>query len=82
MPVVTGKIFQEGVPTQHMINNYFRQCAEHKNLFDFELLEWALKQAGFGQVVRVVEKDLLERFPEFPYRGDDYHSVYARALAV
>jgi predicted SAM-dependent methyltransferase len=73
-------IKMDGVPPQHMINRLFHQSGEHKNLFDFELLEWALTKAGFQQCVRVVEADLLKRFPEFPPRNDDYVSLYVRAV--
>ena len=49
------------------------------NLFDFELLEWALTSTGFQDVRRISEADLLARFPEFPERGDDLQSLYVRA---
>ena len=70
-----------GVPTVHLINNLFHQDGEHKNLFDFELLEWTLKQAGFVNIDRVVEADLLARFPEFPRRDDDLQTLYVKAFA-
>ena len=71
-----------GVPAQHMINVHFHQDGEHKNLFDFEILQWALEQAGFGDCRRVSEADFLERFPEFPPRNDDYSTLYVRAVAT
>jgi hypothetical protein len=49
------------------------------NLFDFPLLKYVLGRAGFDDCVRVDEKDLLERFPDFPPRRDDYQSLYVRA---
>lgn len=82
MEVVSGNLGLDGVPTQQIINHFFHQVSDHKNLFDEELLVWALNKTGFSQVQHVVEKDLLERFPEFPRRGDDYHSIYVRAVAV
>ena len=68
-----------GAPTSHMINDLFHQSGQHENLFDFELLEWALTSSGFDDVRRISEADLLARFPEFPERGDDLQSLYVRA---
>lgn len=70
----------EGMPPSQMINDLFHQRGEHKNLYDFELLAWALTTAGFVDVRQVVEADLLERFPEFPARQDDRQSLYVRAV--
>ena len=67
------------VPTVHLINHLFHQDGEHKNLFDFELLEWTLKQAGFVNIENVTEADLLARFPEFPRRDDDLQTLYVKA---
>lgn len=68
-----------GLPSQHFMNDMFHQQLEHRNLFDFPLLEWTLKQAGFASVERVTEADLLAQFPAFPTRNDDYQSVYVKA---
>jgi predicted SAM-dependent methyltransferase len=68
-----------GAPTSHMINELFHQFGQHENLFDFELLEWALRSSGFDDVRRISEADLLARFPEFPERGDDRQSLYVSA---
>lgn len=70
------------MPPQEMINRIFHQGGEHKNLFDFELLSWALKKAGFGSGEQVGEADFLNCFPEFPRRADDYHSLYVRATVA
>lgn len=70
-----------GAPSTHMINHLFHQEGQHRNLFDFDLLEWALDQAGFTRAERMQEADLLRRFPGFPPRNDDKLSIYARALA-
>jgi len=72
----------EDIPTCHLINDLFHQGGEHKNLFDFELLEWALNKTGFSEVVHVNEEDLLQRFPEFPARKDDAQSIYVWAIAA
>lgn len=69
----------DGMPTQHFVNWLFHQAGEHKNLFDFGLLAWALTQAGFSSCERVDEKALVARFPEFPLRNDDLQSLYVIA---
>ncbi|MDB6123639.1 MAG: glycosyl transferase family 2 [Pedosphaera sp.] len=69
-------------PSSEMINHLFHQNGEHKNLFDFELLSWALKQSGFTQISRVTETDLLEKLPGFPSRADDLQSLYVVAGGV
>ena len=71
----------QGMPQQQMINVYFHQRGQHKNLYDFELLKWALEQGGFVGVERKAEEDLLTRFPELPARYDDYSSLYVQAFA-
>lgn len=70
------------IPPTQMVNVLFHQNGEHKNLFDFTLLKWALEQCGFQQVRRVRECDLLGRFPELPPREDDILSLYVRAVVV
>lgn len=67
------------VPPVHLINNLFHAQGEHRNLFDFTLLRWALLRAGFRNVERVTEADLLYHFPAFPPRHDDAQSLYVRA---
>jgi predicted SAM-dependent methyltransferase len=77
-----GRYFKNrNIPRQHFINLLFNQNGEHRNLFDFELLSWALKQALFVDCTRVTEQTFLERFPEFPPRRDDMQSIYIRAFA-
>jgi|GEM_PF-438137 len=65
----------KALPSQ-MINSLFHQEGEHKNLFDFELLAWACQKAGFIDCTQVAEADLLHRFPEFPPRHDENHTLY------
>lgn len=74
------KFSLNGVPAQHMINVMFHQGGEHKNLFDFELLEWTLQQAGFKDIKQVNETIFLNRFPEFMKRNDDSQSLYVMAI--
>ena len=69
-----------GVPTQQIINVFFHQNGEHKNMFDIALLEWVVTTAGFVGFRARVEDDLLSRFPSFQRRGDDDCSTYVSAL--
>jgi predicted SAM-dependent methyltransferase len=69
----------KGAPPQHIINDLFNQQGEHRNLFDFGLLAWALEQSGFIECTEVEEKNLRERFSEFPERKDDIQSLYVSA---
>jgi predicted SAM-dependent methyltransferase len=71
-----------GAPPQQFVNDLFYQEGEHKNLFDFGLLKWALERADFAEVKRVDESTLLARFPNFPARNDDCQSLYVRAFAT
>lgn len=77
-----GKLpYSEEVPSSHFINILFCEYGDHRNLFDFGLLSWALERAGFVNCCRVAEPDLLAAFPEFPRRDDDAQSLYIRATA-
>lgn len=69
-------------PPQHFINLLFHQNGEHKNLFDFDLLKWALNQTGFVNCKKVSEDDFNSQFLEFPVRNDEYSSLYIKAKAV
>jgi predicted SAM-dependent methyltransferase len=68
-----------GTPAQQFLNDLFHQHGEHQNLLDFELLEWALLEAGFVDVEQKVEADLLSRFKGFPQRNDDLQTLLVRA---
>lgn len=69
-----------GFPTQQLINELFHQQGEHQNLFDFELLEWLLIQAGFVNCRKSDESDFLYANPDFPCRNDDDVSLYVCAV--
>ena len=64
--------------SQDIINFYFHQCGEHKNIFDYEMLAFELDLAGFSSVVRTSEHDLLFEHHEIQ-RGDEFHSIYIKA---
>lgn len=75
-----GSFSMDGLPDQHLINMFFHERGTHKNLYDLGMMQWALEQAGFQQIERVNEAAFLQRFPEFPKRGDDMESLYVRAV--
>lgn len=66
-------------PYQYMLNEYFHQNGEHKNLIDFNLLKWALEEVGFYDINKASEGEFLDEFPEFPKRNDDNTTLYVRA---
>lgn len=70
---------EDGFPVQHRINFYFHQWGEHRNLFDFEMLRYALMRAGFSAIMRSNEADFLRSYPNFPPRNDDFESIYVSA---
>jgi len=65
--------------SQGIINFYFHQCGEHKNIFDYEMLAYELDLLGFSNITRSSEHDLLQEFREIPPRGDEFHSLYIKA---
>jgi predicted SAM-dependent methyltransferase len=67
-------------PVQHRINYYFHQGGEHRNLMDFEMLQWALVHARFRDVKRAHEAELLAAHPEFPPHNDEFESVLVVAV--
>ncbi len=70
----------EGYPDSHYLNAIFFERGRNMNLFDFPLLREVLRRAGFEECRRVDEYDLLERFPGFPPRRDDFQSLYVLAV--
>lgn len=69
-----------GKPDSHIINEIFYQNGEHKNLFDYELINWMLTKTGFSKVVEENEKTFLEKFSDFQIRNDDDVSIYCSAI--
>lgn len=70
-----------GAPQSHVINHLFHQKGEHKNLFDFELLQHVLISCGFSNVIRASEDEMRRNLESFPIRGDDHLSLYVVASA-
>ncbi len=69
----------QGTPSSHMVNSVFYQEGEHRNLFDFELLAWLLRLAGFISVELSCEPYFRLAHPEFPSRGDSEQTLYVVA---
>ena len=69
----------EGAPTQQVVNYLFHQERQHRNLFDFELLEWALKHSGFSKATQTNEQRLMGNEPDVVQRDDDDISLYVLA---
>jgi len=68
--------WRQDMPSSQIVNVMFHQGNEHKNLYDFELLSWALTNSGFDVVRQTSEKEFIQRFPVFPLRDDDEHGLY------
>ena len=68
-----------GKPISHIVNEIFFQNGEHKNLFDFELIDWMLTKTGYINVTEVNEKEFISKFNSFPIRNDDDVSIYCKA---
>ncbi len=66
-------------PQSQIVNSIFFQGGEHRNLFDYELLSWALREGGWQTVDRISERELLTREPEVLPRHDDEQSLYVAA---
>lgn len=69
----------KGYPDSQYMNVIFFEWGRNQNLFDFPLLNFVLRRAGFEDGRRASERDLLKRFPDFPPRRDDYQSLYVCA---
>lgn len=70
----------ERLPSQQIINEFFNQGGEHKNLFDFEFLSMLVRQAGFRECHEESEATFLKRVPDFPPRLDDDVSLYVKCV--
>ena len=69
-----------GKPESHIVNEIFYQNGEHKNLFDFYLINWMLSKTGFYNVVEVNEQAFLSKFNSFSEKNDDDVSIYCKAI--
>lgn len=75
-----GWNYPEGWPPQHFINVMFHNYGELKNIFDFELLNYFMLQAGFSHCEEKEEKDFNAAYPEFPPRNDNEQTLYLKAF--
>lgn len=71
--------YQLNAPISHFVNEMFHQSGQHHNLFDFELLDWALRQGGWDNVERSDEQTLRRLHPEVPPRHDAEQTLVVRA---
>ncbi len=67
-------------PESRFVNELFHQGGEHHNLFDFELLSWALKTTGWETVTEISEADLLAAEPTVWPREDGEQALYVVAV--
>ena len=56
----------EGAPPQQIVNDLFHQWGEHKNLFDFEILKWALERKKFTDIRKWTKLIYYSTFPQLP----------------
>ena len=71
-----------GYPSVQIVNELFRQGGTHFNLFDYNLLSYILKKSGFTNIKEISEKELLDRFPQFPSRNDGEQTLYVCATKI
>jgi len=69
----------KGRPISQLVNDLFHQRGEHMNLFDFDMLEWMLADAGFIDIRETTQAELRERLPEVPARVDELETIYVFA---
>jgi len=64
----------------HIVNHTFHQGGEHQFGWDFETLQWALRQAGFGEIAR--ESYRVSRDPELAIDQPNHaaYSLYVEAI--
>ncbi|HEY2343316.1 MAG TPA: hypothetical protein VGH90_09820 [Chthoniobacteraceae bacterium] len=66
-------------PPSHFVNDLFHQRGEHKLLYDWPLMEWMLREAGFSEIRRIDERTLVEE-QHVPWRHDDAQALYVKAI--
>jgi predicted SAM-dependent methyltransferase len=70
----------DDVPVQHIINDIFYQSGEHQNLFDAELLGFAVQKGGFSHWEEITAEAFMADCPEFPDRDDAEVTLYLKAV--
>lgn len=66
------------IPLCHLVNWFFYSKKLHENLFDFDLLGWALEKGGWSHVEESTEAALIAEH-QWPPRNDNESSLYVRA---
>lgn len=74
------KFTLKGAPLSHLVNDFFTQRGQHKNLFDIELLTWSLNQSGWYNITVCNESDLLLFDNHIIKRHDDECSLYVKII--
>lgn len=69
-----------GFPIQHRVNFFFHQWGEHRNLYDLEMVTWALNFSGFHRVRKISERELISTHPEIPRRENERTSLIVNAV--
>jgi predicted SAM-dependent methyltransferase len=69
----------KGFPESHYLNILWHQNGEHKNLFDFDLLNFILRSQGFINVNEITETELIKEFDEIKPRFDGEHTIIVTA---
>lgn len=67
-------------PKARIVNDYFHQGGEHKNLYDAELIFWLARRAGFSQFAEINRELFHAAVPGFPDRDDDDESLYVELV--
>jgi predicted SAM-dependent methyltransferase len=73
--------FPADMPTpMAMLNHVFHQGGEHHFAYDYETLEWALRQAGFAGVTRTAYRDSGDPLLAIDRREHAPYSLYVEAV--
>ena len=64
----------------HIVNHMFRQDGEHLFAYDFETMEWALRQAGFSKVEQVSYKSSRDPLLAIDQDNHARYSLYVEAV--
>ena len=62
-----------------IVNDIFYQNGEHKNIFDFSLLEQLINNSKFTDIKEVDYEEFSSNHMEFPQRDDAEQTIYIMA---
>lgn len=69
-----------GFPNTVIINELFHQSGSHKNLFDYDLLSFMLRKAGFEKIFESNIEEFTKDHQDFPARPDAEQTLYVKAI--